>query len=226
MRRVLLLVILSTIVAGCMFNEVKKGTPEEYTLPGINNTIIYYINASSVQVVEHVMNRTTVMELPGDNGDIENAIAVDSSGKNVTFNVSEQVIFGKRFVRFDFDSNFSGFVAYTYNSGSQDFFIPLIKNKSVMVVLPQNYTTGSRFLGIARPEPDNITTDTSGREVLVWEHPYPEHRFISVKYYPENAPRMLSYLAVFFLITSLLIAGYYYYSIRVLKKKRMLVEEK
>jgi len=62
-----------------MFNEVKKGTPQEYELPGINNTTIYYIKASSVQVVEHVMNKTTVMLLPGDNGVVENAIAVDSS---------------------------------------------------------------------------------------------------------------------------------------------------
>lgn len=224
MRRIFLLVLLFVLAIGCVSPEIKKGSPQDYELPGIQNTTIYYLKQSSIQVVEHVMNKTTTALLLEEKSNIGDAVAVDYSGKNVSFNVSKQVIFGKSFIRFDFDSNFSGFVAFTYSDG-QDFSISLMNNKSVRVVLPQNFTTGSKFLGIAKPKPDKIIIDSAGREVLIWEKPYPEHRLISVKYYSKNAPRMMSYLAVLFFISALLILGYYYLSIRALKKKRIHMEK-
>lgn len=219
-------ILLLLLATGCISPEMQRGGVEQYELPGLNNTTIFYLNSSSIQVVDSVINSTSVILIAGESGEMsfEKPVAVDYSGKNITFNISKEVILGRSYVRFDFSSPFSGFVAFTQSDG-QDFNRLLTKNVSVRVVLPVNYTTGSRFLGIAQPEPDNITVDASGRNVLIWEKPYPEHKSISVKYYQKTAPLMLAYLSIFLLISFFLIGAYYYLSLRALRKKRALMEE-
>lgn len=222
----ILVIILLTFTAGCVSPDIEEGDPQEYELPGLYNTTIFYLNSSSVQVVESVTNATDLRFSMGDTGDmnVNNPVAVDYSGNNVSFNVSKEVVFGKSYIRFDFDSPFTGFVAFTQQNG-QDFSRPLTKNGTVMVVLPQNFTTGSRFLGIAQPEPDNITIDVSGREVLTWEEPYPEHKVIGVKYYGESAPMALAYFFTFLFLIGMLLFGYYYRIVRKLKKNRDMMEK-
>jgi hypothetical protein len=149
-------------------------------------------------------------------------VAVNSSGNNVSFNVTSEPIFGRSYIRFDFKSEFSGFVAFTQSDG-QDFFRPTVKNRSVRVVLPPDHTTGSNFLGIPNPEPDNITIDTLGREVLIWDDPYPFQ--ISVKYYHKNAPTMMAYFSIILIICVSVISAYYYMILRSLKKKRNIIEK-
>jgi hypothetical protein len=179
-----------------------------------------------VQVVENVINTTSVRVAIGETGEMtfENPVAVDYTGKSVNFNVSKETILGRSYVNFDFNYPFSGFVAFT-QPDSQDFTRTLTKNGSVRIVLPVNYTTGSRFLGIANPEPDNITFDLSGREVLIWKNPYPEHRSISVKYYHETAPEMLIYLFVLLILAAIMVMGYNYLTMRALKKRRERLEK-
>lgn len=216
-------IFLLFFVSGCISSEVPAGAPGQYELPGIDNTTIYYLNGSTVKVVDSVANETTVKYMLDDSGEsnFKDPVAVNSSG-NVSFNVTSEPIFGRSYIRFDFSSEFSGFVAFTQSDG-QDFIRMTVKNRSVRVVLPPDHTTGSRFLGIPNPEPDNITIDTPGREVLIWNDPYPFQ--ISVKYYHRSAPTMLAFFSVILIICVSLISGYYYLTIRSLKKKRNRIEK-
>lgn len=222
----ILAIILLTFTAGCISSEIEEGNPQEYELPGLYNTTIFYLDTSSVQVVESVTNVTELKVSTGDTGDltIYDTVAIDNSGNNVSFNVSKKVDFGKSYLLFEFESPLTGFVAYTH-SGRQDFASPLTRNVTVMIVLPQDFTTGSRFLGIAHPEPYNVTIDASGREVLIWENPYPEHKNIGVKYYKESAPAILGYFFIFLFMIGMLLFGYYYRVVRKLKTKRNIMEK-
>lgn len=223
--RVFILIFLSALAAGCIAPEIRTGNPAEYELPGLNNTTIFYLNVSSVQVIENVVNATSVDFIIDGNLEMNfrNPVAVDYSGNNVSFNVLEELILGKNYARFIFGSPFSGFVAFTQSIG-QDFMYPLTKNGTIQVVLPVNYTVRS-FLGIAQPKPDNITQDASGREVLIWKNPYPEHNSILVKYSHKNAPTLVFYFLFSLFIFAILVLGYYYFILSGLKKKRTLIEK-
>lgn len=227
MKRVLYFFILLVVFfAGCVETEPQAGSPGRYELPGLNNTTIFYLNGSTVQVVENVVNETSVSFILEESGDMNliAPVAVDYSGKNVTFTTSKEPIFGRTFIKFDFVSRFSGFIAFTQSDG-QDFIRTLEKNGSIRVVLPVNFTTGSRFFGIASPKPDNITFDASGREVLIWEDPYPMYEKIEVKYYHRNAPAALLYFLAMLLAGFVVVYGYYHLSLRALRKKRELMEK-
>lgn len=219
--RLLFLVLLFVLASGCIA-PVTMGNIEDYELPGIENTTIFYLNISSVQVVESVVNASSARVYIGDVENFRAPVAVDYSGNNVSFNVSEEFILGKSYARFDFNMPFSGFIAFTQRGG-QDFTYPLTKNGSVRVVLPLNYTSLS-FLGIALPEPDNITIDTKGREVIIWENPYPE-KAIRVKYMHKDAPTLVFYFLFSLLIFAALVFGYYYMSLKALKKRRTEIEK-
>jgi len=219
-----IVLLLLLFVSGCITSEVPSGNRGEYEFPGIANTTIYYLNGSNIRVVDSIANETTVKYMLDDTGEsnFKDPVAVNLSGNNVSFNVTSEPIFGRSYIRFDFSSEFSGFVAFTQSDG-QDFVRQTVENKSVRVVLPLNYTTGSRFLGIPNPEPDNITIDTLGREVLIWDDPYPLQ--ISVKYYNKSAPTMLAYFSIILIICVSVVSGYYYLAIRSLKKKRNQIEK-
>ncbi len=219
-----IILLLLFFVSGCITSEVPSGARGEYELPGISNTTIYYLNGSNVKVVDSIANETSVKYMLDDTSEsnFKDPVAVNTSGNNVTPNVSSEPIFGRTYIRFDFPSEFSGFVAFTQSDG-QDFVRQTVKNRSVRVVLPPDHTTGSRFLGIPNPEPDNITIDTLGREVLIWNDPYPFQ--ISVKYYQKSAPTMLAYFSIILIICVSVVSGYYYLTIRALKKKRNQIEK-
>ncbi|MDD5617165.1 MAG: DUF5803 family protein [Candidatus Methanoperedens sp.] len=219
------IILLFFLVAGCISSEVPAGAPGQYELPGIDNTTIYYLNASTVKVVDSVTNETTIKYMLDDSSEtnFRDPVAVNYSGENVSFNVTSEPIMGRSYIRFDFSSEFSGFVAFTQSDGL-DFVRTTKENTSVRVVLPPGYTTGSRFLGIPTPEPDNVTTDAMGREVLIWEKPYPYQ--ISVKYYQRNAPVLMYYFSIILIVCVVVISSYYYLSIRSLRKKRGTIENK
>ncbi|MDP2841634.1 MAG: hypothetical protein Q8O17_05105, partial [Candidatus Methanoperedens sp.] len=97
MKSYLLLILLSFLAAGCIAPEIQTGNPSEYELPGLENTTVFYLNFSSVEVVDNVVNSTSVAFILRDKteANFRNPVAVDYSGKNVSFNVSKEVIFGK-----------------------------------------------------------------------------------------------------------------------------------
>lgn len=220
-----LILLLFFLASGCISSEVPAGGPGQYELPGIENTTLYYLNGSTVKVVDSVTNETTIKYVLEDSTEtnFRDPVAVNYSGENVTFNVTTEPIVGRSYIRFDFSSEFSGFVAFTQSDGL-DFVRTTKENMSVRVVLPPGHTTGSRLLGIPNPEPDNVTTDAMGREVLIWENPYPFQ--ISVKYYLRSAPTLFFYFSMILVICAVVISGYYYFTIRALKKKRDVIEKK
>ena len=184
MRSFLFPVILALVLfAGCIESGVKKGDIAEYELPGLPNTTIYYLNDSSIKVVENVVNSTFTKINLGDTTDmaIKDPVAVDISGNKVDFNVSREAIFGKTFMRFDFNTSFTGYVAFS-QSNDGEFSRQVMRNGSIHVVLPVNFTTGSKFLGIAIPEPDNTTIDILGREVGVLLNAYQDAGVHEVKW--------------------------------------------
>lgn len=225
-RSIFILILFSVLAAGCIAPEIQSGNPAEYELPGLNNTTIFYLNLSYMQVVENVINTSSTDFIILDNNEMNfrDPVAVDYSGNNVSFNVSTVIIFGKAFAHFDFASPFSGFVASTQSIG-EDFNYPVMKNGTIRVVLPENYTASSRFLGVAMPKPDNITLDAKGREGLTWDNPYPEYKSIRVKYYHKNTSTLLFYFFSLLLLCVILVLGYYYLSIAELKKKRSRLEK-
>lgn len=227
MKSVLLLVLmLSVFVAGCISPQIQLGTPSQYELPGLLNTTILYLNISMVQVVENLNNTTSARVIIGDSSQSNfiNPVAVDHSGKNVSFNVSKERSLGKNYANFNFSSPFSGFIAFTMADG-QDIFYTLTKKGAVEIILPVNFTAGSRFLGVMQPAPDNITHDAAGREVLFWNDPYPENKQIRIKYQHKNTADLLVYFFISLLLCAILVMGYYYLTLSSMRKKRMIMEK-
>ncbi len=222
MKPYFFLLLLLVLAAGCIAPEINKGNPSQYELPGLINTTIIYLNISSVEIVDNVMNSTSDgFFITGDEMSLD-PVAVDYSGKNVSFNVSTELVQGKDFANFSFNTTFSGYVAIT-QPGSQDFTYLQTKNDTVWAVLPVNYTVRS-FFGITEPNPDNVTFDRSGREVIIWNNTHPEET-IRVKYEDKNAPWLLFYFLVLLFLFAAIILGYYYLSLSALKKKRVMMEK-
>ena len=125
MKLIIGLIIFSVLVAGCISPDVKTGNPLQYELPGMENTTIFYLNLSSTQVIENVINQTSVDYRIDDSiQTFRNPVAVDYRGNNASLNVTIKTIMGRNYAHFNFSTNFSGFVAYT-RPGGQDFtYIP------------------------------------------------------------------------------------------------------
>jgi len=223
MRSVLFILLLLVLLQGCINPQVKTGNPARYELPGLNNTTIFYLNVSSTQVIENINNRTSFDYQIVDNiATFKDPVAVDYSGNNASVNVSIISMLGRNYAHFNFSSNFSGFVAYSV-PGGQDFsyFSPI--NQTIRVVLPVNFTAGTMFLGYIQPKPDNITQDSSGREVIIWNNASREN--IRVKYNQRENTQLLVYFVGFLLISAIIIWGYYKYSISAIQKKRKMLEK-
>jgi hypothetical protein len=223
MKFVLILILLLVFLQGCISPTVKTGDPSRYELPGLANTTIFYLNISSVQVIYNVVDRKSVdYRIEDSIQTFRYPVAVDYSGNNVSMNVSIISIMAKNYAHFNFSSNFSGFVAFTM-PGGQDFTYFPVDNGTIRIVLPKNFTAGTIFLGYVQPKPDNITQDSSGREVLIWNNP--QNNKIRVRYHQNDTPVMLMYLFGSLLICAVIVWGYYYYGIYALKKKREMLEK-
>jgi hypothetical protein len=222
MKLFLIFAILSLMFAGCISPDIKTGDPSQYELPGLENTTILYLNLSSTRVIDYVINQTSIdYRIEDSIQTFQHPVAVDYQGNNVSVNVTIKTIMGRNYAHFNFSTNFSGFVAYT-RPGGQDFtYIPQ-GNGTIRVVLPENFTAGTMFLGYIQPDPDNITQDSKGREVLVWDNPTGQK--IRVRYHHRDTPELLLYMFGLLLICAVIVWGYYYFSISALKKKRKMLE--
>jgi hypothetical protein len=223
MKSILILVLLLVLFQGCIDPQVKTGDSSQYELPGLNNTTIFYLNVSSTQVIENINDRISFDYQIEDNiATFKNPVAVDHSGNNASINVSIRTIMGRNYAHFNFSSNFSGFVAYS-GPGGQDFTYYPPMNRTIRVVLPVNFTAGTMFLGYIQPKPDNITQDSSGREVIIWNNA--SRQKIRVKYHHRDMTELLEYFIGFLLICTIIIWGYYKYSISAIQKKRKMLEK-
>lgn len=223
MKLIYILTLLSIIASGCISTQIEKGNTSQYEFPGVPNTTIFYLNLSSIEVIYNVVNKTTVdFRIEDRIETFKNPAAIDYSGRNASMNVSIISNKARNYAHFNFSSNFTGYVAFT-RPGGQDFSYVSPDNSTIRVVLPENFTTGTLFIGYISPEPDNITIDSKGRQVLIWNNTTNEK--IRVRYYQKDTPMMLMYLFTFLLACAVLIWGYYYSSISKLVKKRKMLEK-
>ncbi len=222
MKLIIGLIIFLVLAAGCISPDVKTGTPSQYELPGLKNTTIFYLNLSSTQVIDDVVNQTSVDYRVDDSiQTFRNPVAVDYRGNNASLNVTIKTIMGRNYAHFNFSTNFSGFVAYTIPGGQDFTYIPA-GNRTIRVILPEDFTAGTMFLGYIQPDPDNITHDALGREVLIWNNSAGQK--IRVRYHHTDTQELLVYLFGFLLICAVIIWVYYYFSISALKRKRKMLE--
>lgn len=222
MKLIIGLIIFLVLAAGCISPDVETGTPSQYELPGLKNTTIFYLNLSSTGVIDNVVNKTSVDYRIDDSiQTFRNPVAVDYRGNNASLNVTIKTIMGRNYAHFNFSTNFTGFVAYTI-PGGQDFnYIPA-GNRTIRVVLPEDFTSGTMFLGYVQPDPDNITHDALGREVLTWNNSTGQR--IRVRYHHKDTQELLLYLFGFLSFCAVVIWVYYYFSISSLKRKRTMLE--
>lgn len=226
-------VLIAISIAGCLA-PLNSSKPEyEFWGLGTNSTTFYL--DTDIKTI-HAINNTSTFEVEisdfsgfQDSYGIENIMAVGYYGAyqgsliNLTYNASKEIRRGKKYLRFSFEQQVTGFLVYTEASQQQEFTRTLSREGEVRIVLPENYTTGNLFLGIARPPPDSIQVNKS-RDVLMWDSPYPTYKSISVKYYPEWAPLALGFFALFLSLCALAFGAYYYYGIETLKKRRKEIE--
>ena len=222
MKLILIPVLLLVFVQGCISPDIKTGDSPQYELPGLENNTTFYLDLSSTLVIDSVINQASVdYRIEDSIQTFKNPVAVDYSGNNVSVNVSVKTVLGRNYAHFNFSTNFSGFVAYTI-PGGQDFIYVSPGNRTIRVVLPENFTAGTMFLGYIQPDPDNITQDSSGREVLVWDNPVKQK--IRVRYHHRDTPKLLTYMFGLLLFCAVIVWGYYHFSILALKKKRKMLE--
>lgn len=223
MKSILIMILLIVIAGGCISPSVEMGDPSRYEFPGLENTTIFFLNISSVKVIDNINDTNSINYLITDNiQSFRYPAAVDYSGKNVSVNVSVMTIMGKNYANFNFSSNFSGFIAYSL-PGTQDFTYLPAANTTVRIVLPNNFTARTMFMGYVQPEPDNVTQDSYQREVITWNNTQREK--IRVKYHHKDTPRLLLYLLGSLFISAFIIWSYYQFSIKMLVNKRKMLEK-
>jgi hypothetical protein len=126
----------------------------------------------------------------------------------------------------EFEEPASGFAAYSFSREYGQFYHILSRNETITVVLPAGHNTSNIILGSPKPtKPDDKFKDSKNRLWLVWFEPYPDQNFISVKYYKEYLPRILSIVGYVLLIGIIISAFYFNRKIRILQKKREIMEQ-
>ncbi len=166
---------------------------------------------------------------------------------SLNYTVSEEVIKGQKHIYLNFSEPIRGYVAYTMTFPSGQNFLHVAQTPSVVrFVLPEGYTTGNSFVGRARPDPDQIYFDESGRMNLVWhnmgteksslvnmfetifkteiEEPSNAIKIIGVKFYAESAPKRLLLAGTILSTLALIVIADYLKNRRKLRKLREQIE--
>jgi hypothetical protein len=100
--------------------------------------------------------------------------------------------------------------------------LPLKDEGPVRIILPPGFTTGERFLGIARPAPDEFQAEETG-DVLTWWNTS-QSLFIEVSYYKDDAPQALMQILAILTAAGIFLLVEYYMSIRKLRAIRKQAE--
>jgi hypothetical protein len=174
------------------------------------NGTTYRLNLTQMQVTQPVNGSTYNLTLHQKADDL---VFVGSNGVEVGVNSSYSFWGGEHKYKIDFGRNVTGDLVYTLPYLGQQFILPLRVSHPVRVILPPGYTTGDRILGIARPQPDQLTADKNGT-VLTWTNP---GQIIEVGYYKEKAPETLKRIFALLVVMAALLLLEYYTSIRRLR---------
>jgi hypothetical protein len=192
MKEAILAAAMLALVCLCIAQaEEFNGTTYKLSLSDMQVTLP--INGSSFNITVHEKT--------------DNISLLTPDGKKTMVSSSYSFWGGNNIYRIDFGKRVTGDLVYTVPHLGQQFILPLRDNRSVRVVLPPGYTTGDRILGIARPNPNQVTIDKN-ETVLTWINP--PGQVIDVGYYKVNAPLALkSIFAVLAIIAAILLLEYY-----------------
>lgn len=145
---------------------------------------------------------------------------------NISYSSSVSKSSKGRIVILEFEEPATGFAAYSFSREYGYFSHILSRNETITVVLPAGHNTSNIILGSPKPtKPDDKFIDSKNRMWLVWFDPYPDQNVISVKYYKEYLPRILSIVGYVLLIGIIISVFYYYTKIRKLQKERENMEQ-
>ena len=175
------------------------------------NGTTYKLSLSDMQVTQSIDGSSFNITI---HEKTDNISLLTPDGNKTVVNNSYSYWRGDNIYRIDFDKRVTGDLVYTVPHLGQQFILPLRDNRSVRVVLPQGYTTGDRILGIARPNPDQVTIDKN-ETVLTWINP--QGQVIDVGYYKVNAPEVLKRIFALLAIMAVILLLEYYVSIRKLR---------
>jgi len=186
-----------------------------------------FFNGTTYILFEHEMK--VILPVNGSRanltlfGQAEDMALLDESGSNVSFNSSYQFHRGDHIYSLAFERSVKGTLVYNMSRQGQQFILPIHHPEPVRIILPPGYSTGSRSLGIARPEPD-IFQDADSGSILTWNNTT-QIPYIEVNYYSRSAPVALMIIMTILAGAGLVLLIRYYMSIKKLKAARMELEK-
>jgi Family of unknown function (DUF5803) len=152
----------------------------------------------------------------------DNITLMDKDGQSIKMNSSYLFWRGDYIYSLNFGRKVSGNLIYTIPLQGQQFILPLKDGGPVRIILPPGFTTGDRFLGIARPTPDEFLAEDTGN-VLTWWNTS-QSLFIEVSYYQDDAPQALMQILAILAAAGIALLVEYYMSIRKLRAIRKQAE--
>jgi hypothetical protein len=203
-----LLKMKETILVVAVLAFVCLSQAEEFN--GTFNGTTYRLSLTQMQVTKPVNGSSFNLTLHEKAGDL---VFIASDGMEVGVNSSYSYWGGEHRYSIDFGHNVSGALVYTIPYQGQQLILPLRESGPVRVILPPGYATGDRILGIARPDPDQIITDTNVT-VLTWAKP---RQIIEVGYYKKKAPEILKKIFALLIVMAAIVLLEYYVSMRRLR---------
>ena len=200
MKKAFLVVLLALVLVCLCIVQAEEFNGTTYNLSLSDMEVAQYINGTS-------FNITT-------NEKTDNISLLTPDGKKTVMNSSYSYWRGDNIYRIDFGKRVSGDLVYTVPHLGQQFILPLRDNGSVRLILPPGYTTGDRILGIARPDPTEVTIDKN-QTVLTWINP--PGQVIEVDYYKASAPEALKRIFALLAVMAVILLLEYYASLRKLR---------
>ena len=148
--------------------------------------VTYSLNPQKIEVALPVNASSITLVLQDKAQDFSLA---NSVGEKVGLSYNSTYWQGRYTYDLIFDKPTLGTLNYILPSQGQQFVLSLKDRMPVKVILPAGYSTGEKALGVARPDPDYISTYYN-RTVLIWSNPS-QAPFIEVNYYRSTAPEAL-----------------------------------
>ncbi len=205
--------LLAIVVSSIAFSSIASG--EEF------NGTTYRLDKTQMEVTVPVNASRINLTLSQQ---ASNITLFDSKGKSVGINSSYSFWRGDHNYNIVFDRFVSGRLVYQMPHQGQQFILPVRETGPVRVVLPDGYATGNHVLGIARPDPDEVSVGDKGMEIT-WKNAS-RYQIIEVSYYQEMAPEALMKIFAVLAVAGVLLLIEYYASIRRLRAVREDAEKK
>lgn len=196
---------------------------------GSNSSIAQW-NGTTYHLEEDHLEVTIPINASGVNLTLDsealNMTLFDESGRNISFNSVYRFRRGDHLYGLTFNESVRGRLVYLISrqGQGQQFILPVRDPGPIRILLPRGYTTGERSLGIARPQPEQISDDPSG-VALTWNNTT-GMSYIEVTYYRKSAPRAMMMIFAILFLAGLVILAQYYLSKRRLEAARKEIEER